>query len=52
MQFSSDAETRDCHYCYQVDRLEQEVGALVGSQAPNLNTGPRRRGLSRYTRFP
>ena len=34
MQFSNDAERRDCHYCYQVDRLEQEVGAPVGSQAP------------------
>lgn len=30
----------DYYYCYQVARREQEVGALVGSQAQDLNTGP------------
>ena len=40
----------DCYYCYQVERLEQEVGALVGSQAQNPNTGPCQPGLSHYTR--
>ena len=40
----------DYYYCYQVERLEQEVGALVGSPAQNLNTGPRQPGLSHYTR--
>lgn len=31
---------RDYYHCYQAERREQEVGALVGSQAQDLNTGP------------